>query len=128
MKYSGDNGKIAIYKADAVKDGAVIFLPHVNYTGDYTLRTMSGDKVIQEGLRSIKGVGEKAAAEIEAEKKVNGIFTSYDDFYDRCKSRVVNVRVLRLLKENGALEFNRKKYIGRVTKYNSTLYAKSLQQ
>ena len=128
MKYSGDDGKIAMYKADAVKDGAVIFLPHVNYTGDYALRTMGGDKVIQEGLRSIKGVGEKAAAEIEAEKKANGIFTSYDDFYDRCKSRVVNVRVLRLLKENGALEFDRKKYIGRVTKYNSTLYAKSLQR
>lgn len=128
MKYSGDDGKIAMYKADAVKDGAVIFLPHVNYTGDYALRTMGGDKVIQEGLRSIKGVGEKAAAEIEAEKKANGIFTSYDDFYDRCKSRVVNVRVLRLLKENGALEFNRKKYINRVTKYNSTLYAKSLQR
>ena len=128
MKYSGDDGKIAMYKADAIKDGAVIFLPHVNYTGDYALRTMSGDKVIQEGLRSIKGVGEKAAAEIEAEKKANGIFTSYDDFYDRCKSRVVNVRVLRLLKENGALEFDRKKYIGRVTKYNSTLYAKSLQR
>ncbi|MDD4804749.1 MAG: DNA polymerase III subunit alpha [Candidatus Pacebacteria bacterium] len=126
MKYYNNDAKLATYKIDAVKDNAVIFLPHVNYSGDYTLRKVDGDMVIQEGLRSIKGVGEKAAEFIENERKTNGVFTSYDDFYDRCKSRVVTSRVVQLLKEHGALEFNKKAYIGRVVKYNSTLYAKSV--
>ena len=127
MKYGGDEAKLATYKIDAVKDSAVIFLPHVNYSGDYTLRKVDGDMVIQEGLCSIKGVGEKAAAFIENERKTNGIFTSYDDFYDRCKSRSITTRTIQLLKEYGALEFNKKTYISRVVKYNSALYAKAIQ-
>ena len=126
MKYYTNDVKLATYKIDAVKDNAVIFLPHVNYSGNYTLRKVEGDVVIQEGLCSIKGVGEKAAAFIENERKTNGVFTSYDDFYDRCKSRVVTSRVVQLLKEYGALEFKKKAYIDRVVKYNSTLYAKSI--
>lgn len=126
MKYYTNDAKLATYKIDAVKDNAVIFLPHVNYSGNYTLRKVEGDVVIQEGLCSIKGVGEKAAAFIENERKINGVFTSYDDFYDRCKSRVVTSRVVQLLKEYGALEFHKKAYIDRVIKYNSTLYAKSI--
>lgn len=126
MKYCNNDAKLATYKIDAVKDNAVIFLPHVNYSGDYTLRKVDGDMVIQEGLCSIKGVGEKAAAFIEAERKANGVFTSYDDFYDRCKSRSITTRTIQLLKEFGALELNKKTYIGRVVKYNSTLYAKSV--
>jgi len=126
MKYSGIDAKIAKFKENAVRDNAVLFLPHVNYSADYTLRKIEGEVMIQEGLRSIKGIGEKAAAVIEAERKANGVFTSFDDFYDRCKSRAVTSRVVQILKEQGALEFNKRTYINRVTKYNSTLYAKSI--
>lgn len=127
MKYSGDEAKMAKFKENAVKDNAVLFLPHVNYSADYTLRKVEGEVVIQEGLSSIKGIGEKAAAAIEAERKAHGVFTSFDDFYDRCKSRTITSRVIQILKEQGALEFNKRTYINRVTKYNSTLYAKSNQ-
>lgn len=127
MKYGNDEAKLAKFKENAVKDNAVLFLPHVNYSADYTLRKVEGDMVIQEGLSSIKGVGEKAAAAIEAERKANGVFRNYDDFYDRCKSRVVTSRVVQILKDMGALEFNKKTYISRVTKYNSSLYAKSMK-
>ena len=127
MKYSGDEAKLAKFKENAARDNAVLFLPHVNYSANYTLRRVEGDVVIQEGLSSIKGVGEKAAAAIEAERRANGVFTSYDDFYDRCKSRTVTSRVIQILKEQGALEFNKKTYISRIVKYNSTLYAKSNQ-
>lgn len=127
MKYVGDEAKLAKFKENAVKDNAVLFLPHVNYSADYTLRKMDGEYVIQEGLSSIKGIGEKAAAYIENERRTNGVFRSYDDFYDRCKSRTVTSRVIQILKEQGALEFNKKTYISRVTKYNSTLYAKANQ-
>ncbi len=126
MKYGGDEAKLAKFKEKAIADNAVIFLPHVNYSADYTLRRVEGEMAIQEGLSSIKGVGEKAAAFIEGERKANGVFTSYDDFYDRCKSRVVTTRVIQLLKDYGALEFNKKTYVSRVVKYNSALYAKSV--
>ena len=125
MKYVNDDAKLAKFRENAVKDDALIFLPHVNYSADYSLRRVDGELVIQEGLSSIKGVGEKAAAAIEAERKANGVFVSYDDFYDRCKSRTVTSRVIQILKENGALEFRKKVYISRVTKYNSALLAKA---
>lgn len=128
MKYCGVEGKIAKFSENAVKDGAVIFLPHVNYSADYSLRSYEGDVVIQAGMSSIKNVGEKAAQYIEEERKRGGVFTSYDNFYDRCKSRVVTSRVIEMLQEQGALEFNKKKYINRVIKYNSTLYAKSVNK
>lgn len=127
MKYGNDEAKLAKFKENAVKDNAVLFLPHVNYSADYSLRKVEGEMVIQEGLSSIKGVGEKAADYIEQERKAHGVFTSFDDFYDRCKSRVVTSRVVQILKDMGALEFNKKIYINRVTKYNSALYAKSMK-
>lgn len=126
MKYTNDDAKLAKFKENAIKDNAVVFLPHVNYSADYSLRKVEGEMVIQEGLSSIKGVGEKAAAFIEEERKTHGVFTSYDDFYDRCKSRVVTSRVVQILKEQGALEFNKKSYISRVTKYNGALYARAM--
>lgn len=125
MKYTDDEAKIFKFKENAVKDDAIIFLPHVNYSADYSLRKIDGDTVIQEGLKSIKGIGEKAAAYIEEERKKNGVFTSFDNFYDRCKSRAVTSRVIEILKEQGALEFNKKTYISRVTKLNSSLYARA---
>lgn len=125
MKYNGEEEKLAKFKENAVKNNVIIFLPHVNYSADFSLRKIDGDTVIQEGLSSIKGIGEKAANFIIEERKRNGIFTSYDNFYDRCKGRAVTTKVISLLDEAGALNFNKKKYLQRVTKYNSTLYAKS---
>ena len=110
---------------EAVEDGSLIFLPHVNYSADFSLRKVEGEKVIQMGLTSIKGVGAKCAKSIEDEKKANGIFTSFDDFYDRCKGRAVTSRVIDILKEQGALEFDKKTYLSRVTKYNSSLYSRA---
>lgn len=115
------------FMAEACNDGIVIFLPHVNYSANFSMRKVDGEYVIQKGLSSIKGVGEKAASFIEQERKKNGIFTSYDDFYDRCKSRVVTSRVVDILKKEGALEFKKKVYIERVTKYNSSLFSRSVQ-
>lgn len=128
MKYCGDEGKRIKFQENAVLDGAIVFLPHVNYSAICSLRKVSGDRVIQEGLSSIKGVGEKAAQFIEDERRKNGVFVSFDDFYDRCKSRVVTSRVVELLKEAGALEFKKDVYIERVTKYNSALYSRAVQK
>ena len=75
----------------------------------------------------MKGVGEKAAQFILAERKRNGVFTSFDNFYDRCKGRVVTSKVVDILKEQGALEFNKRVYIKRVTAYNSSLYSRAIR-
>lgn len=128
-KYAPSDSDRWKYTANAVNDGALIFLPHVNYTADYALRKVEGDVVIQEGLSSIKHVGQKAAAFIENERKKNGPYKSYDEFIERCKVKgsAVNKRTIEQLLEFGALEFNKKTYISRVVKYNSTLYAKGLR-
>jgi DNA polymerase-3 subunit alpha len=123
MKYADNDADIFKYSQFAVKDGAVVMLPHVNYSAKTSLRKMDGEDVIQQGLSIIKGIGEKAAETIEEERR-KGVFKSYDDFYDRCKGRSVTKGVIKILKEQGALEFNKNKYMSRVVKYNSTLMAR----
>lgn len=126
IKYAKDDSDFYKYCENAVGDGAVIFLPHVNYSkSKASLRKIDGEFAIQQGLSSIKGVGEVAAKAIVEERKENGIFTSYDNFLDRIQGRKVNKKVLGLLIESGALEFKKSIYISRVKKYNSTLYAKA---
>lgn len=126
IKYAPTDSDYDKFCHNAVKDGCVIFLPHVNYSTErMRMRKVEGESCLQRGLSEIKDVGEKAAVEIVAERKRNGIFKSYDDFYDRCKSRVVNAKVLRVLQEQGALCFDKNIYINRVTKYNSALYGRA---
>ena len=88
------------------------------------MKRIEDDNGIMLGLTSIKGVGQKAADAIVAERKAHGIFRSFDDFYDRCKKGPVNSRVVDLLIENGATELNKKRYMNRVVKFNSSLYSR----
>lgn len=126
LKYAKNDSEYDKFCARAVNDGSVVFLPHVNYSSEKTrLRKVDNESCLQQGLSDIKGVGEKAASYIFDERKKNGIFTSFDNFYDRCKSRTVTSRVISILKEQGALEFNKKTYLNRVTKYNSALYSRA---
>ncbi len=127
LKYASNDADLMRYKIDAVKEENIILLPHVNRTANYSITKLDGELALQEGLISIKNVGEKAAIAIEAERKKNGIFKNIDDFIDRVPKRVVNARVVNALLEAGALEFNKKKYISRVKKYNSTLYMKGMR-
>ena len=126
LKYARDDSEMGRFQSFAVADGSIIFLPHVNWSDPKTkLRKMEGEKVIQLGLSTIKNVGEKACIQIKEERDKNGVFRSYDDFYDRCKSRLVTSRVIDALFEAGALQFNKSIYISGVTKYNSSLMARS---
>jgi DNA polymerase-3 subunit alpha len=123
LKYEGDDSKVEIYKSCAVRDGCIIFLPHVNGKAQFRITKVSGDDVIQEGLSSIKNVGLKSAQVIEQ----LGPYKDENDFILRVPKRAVNARVMEALKNAGALEFNRNKFIKRVVAYNSTLYSKNLQ-
>lgn len=129
IKYAKDDSNFAKYCENAVIDGAVVFLPHVNYSKEKTsLRKIDGEFAIQQGLSAIKGVGEVAASVIVEERKKNGIFTDIDNFIDRLavnpKGSKVNKRIINLLIEYGALDFDKKLYISKVKKYNSALYSR----
>lgn len=121
MKYANNDADLYRYSKLAVKDNVVVMLPHVNYTAETSMRQVDGENVLQQGLSILKDVGQKAAEAIEEERKKNGAFKDYDDFYDRCKGRAVTTRTINVLKEHGALEFNKKRYLSRVIKYNSSL-------
>lgn len=127
-KYAPRESDLFKFNAQAAADGIVLFIPHVNYSADYTLREIDGEQVIQEGTASIKFVGEKAAHFIEQERLKNGNYKSLDNFLERCqvKGSNVNKRVIEQLLASGALEFNKKVYLNRVTKYNSVLYMKGV--
>ena len=128
MKYAKNESNFYKFCCNAVRDGAVVFLPHVNYSKEKTsIRKVDGEMCLQQGLADIKGVGEKAAQAIMNERKEHGIFINFDDFYDRCtgyKGSPVNKGVIEKLKEAGALEFKKKTYISRVTQYNASLYSR----
>ena len=125
IKYANNDGERERFCNVAVKEDTVLFLPHINYSHPYTsIRVVDGERVLQKGLVDIKGIGEKAAECIYAERRKNGIFHSYDDFYDRCKSRTVTQKVINILLEQGALEFNKKRYIQKTITYNSSLYSR----
>lgn len=126
IKYARTDQERDEFCNEAVKSDNVIFLPHVNYSKPSTsIRKVDGELVLQQGLTAIKGIGEKAAQFIVDERHRNGVFVSYDDFYDRCVGRTVNKKVLNLLLEHGALEFKKKTYVKRVTAYNSALYSRA---
>lgn len=127
MKWEQDERKRAEFMAEASRDGIVIFIPHVNYSADFSIRNVEGEGIVQMGYSIIKNVGEKASLEIEKERKANGPFKSYDDFVDRVPKRSVNSRVVESLLADGALEFDKKTYMSRVIKFNSTLYMKGMR-
>lgn len=129
LKYAANEGALATLKVEAVKEGNIILLPHVNYGAKYQIVNVEGESALAEGLSNIKNVGAKAAEFIEKEKLKNGRFKNKEDFMERIKvpKTPVNVGVIKALEEVGALVFNKKVYFERVQKYNSTLYMKGMR-
>ena len=130
IKYAKNDSEFAKYCENAVKDGGVVFLPHVNYSlAKSSLRKVDGEFAIQQGLTAIKGIGEVAAQVIVDERRNGGVFINVDNFLDRIEANPngskVNKKVKELLIEYGALDFNKKLYISKVKKYNSALYARA---
>jgi DNA polymerase-3 subunit alpha len=121
LKYANDADLYRL-KAEAVKDGNVILIPHVNYGTRFSIVEIEGENALAEGLINIKGVGEKAALSIEEEKKKHGKFTSRENFLERVPKRTVNAGTVKALEESGALVFDKNTYFERVKKYNSRLY------
>jgi DNA polymerase-3 subunit alpha len=121
LKYENKEDKLQNQESLAIEDGCIVLLPHVNQTAEYSITKYDGEDVIVKGLSSIKNVGDKAAEAIEADRRKNGDFTDVREFKQRMSSRSVNSRCIEALINEGALEFNRKKYLNRTEKYNLSL-------
>ena len=114
------------YRAMAVKSGCVVLLPHVNGTAEYSVSDKFGSMCLQEGLSNVDFVGLKAAQIIEEERIKHGDYESFPDFKSRLPRRVVTARVLNALENAGALEFNDRKYLARVEKYNAAMFGRGM--
>ena len=127
LKWENNAEKTIKQEIGAVQDGCIILLPHVNGPIEYGLVEYDGELVIQKGLSTIKGIGEKAAAKIVEEREKNGKFKNYKDFCDRCEAtKIANIKTVAALEKEGALDFNQKRWLARVEKYNVSLYGRSL--
>lgn len=127
IKYAKNDADEVKFCVQAFANDIAVFTPHMNHSDSKTcMRVYDGEKIIQKGLSTIKGVGEKAGDFIQAEREQNGKFKNYDDFEERCKCRSVTSKVRTLLLECGACDTNHKRYINRVIKYNKTLALKGV--
>lgn len=128
LRYEGKQENRQKYVAAAYKAGCHIATPHVNWGAFYSHswgclhpvpteenllatseRFPKGVKhieFIQEGLTNIPGIGEAIALAIQEEARVNGPFTSDEDFRARMPIRTVNKRAYELLQTYGALCFD----------------------
>lgn len=125
LKYCPLESNIFQLESQAIMDGNVILLPHVNGGAEYSLRKIDGEYCIQRGLTSIKGIGAKVAQVIEQERKANGKFKSTWDLEERVPARILNNRVFNLLKEAGALEWDKEVFFDRTIKLNSAILSKT---
>ena len=123
LKFEEVEFKREAYKSEAVREGCIVLMPHVNGGRRFALVELEGEKVIQEGISSIKNIGEKTASEIER----LGPYSCYDDFMEAVPKRIRNIKVLEALEKAGALEFNKKKLLNNVVRYNSYLYSKNFR-
>lgn len=124
LKYCPNDKNIFQLERDAVKDGCVILTPHVNGSMRYSIKSIKGEKCIMQGLSDVKGIGVKAAQAIYKERKRGGQYTSIWDMEERLPKRILNAKVIQILKDCGAVQFNQKQYFDRVFKYNVNLSSK----
>jgi DNA polymerase III alpha subunit len=115
--------KRAMYEAAAAQEDNLILLPHVNGCVNYGISEIEGEKCIQKGLISIKGIGQKTAEKIIEHTP----FESEKDFKERVPGRYSSDNVVKKLKEEGALEFRRKRFWSRIIKYNKYLHFKQIK-
>lgn len=124
LKYAANESDLFRLKIEAVREGNIILIPHVNYGAKYSIVQVEGENALAEGLSNIKNVGAKAAEVIEQERLANGKFKNREDFLNRIKYKgsPVNVGVIKALEEAGALVFSKSTYFERVKKWNSQMY------
>jgi DNA polymerase-3 subunit alpha len=89
------------YAAEAERLGIRLLGPDVNLSGESF--SIADGKIIA-GFSSVKGVGEKAAAEIVEARIAGGKFRDFFDFLSRTPRRTVNKKIVEALAFAGAFD------------------------
>jgi len=100
------------YQRSAAFDGLIFLPPHINATQGFSIE----DNAIRVGYRTLPGVGEKAAAEIQAH-------APYETPHEilNLPRRTVNTRVIKVLHHEGALIMDQDRFMKHAVKYNEEL-------
>ena len=97
----GNFDKLPGLVAEAADQGLKVLPPDVNFS---LARFSPGDNSIRYGLGGIKGVGTQAGESIVAERKRNGLYKSFMDFFERMDASVVKKPALEALVKAGAFD------------------------
>jgi DNA polymerase-3 subunit alpha len=93
--------KLCLFVDDLRRLGLELLPPDVNHSrADFSVE---GGKV-RYALGALKGVGEKAMADLVADREAQGPFTTLDDFAERIDPRLLNRRQLESLAAAGAFD------------------------
>jgi len=97
--------KLAVFIDDMRRSETVYLPPCINRSeADFTVEPHGEGHAVRYALGALKGVGEKAMAELVAERTRNGPFRSLDDFVARVDPRVLNKRQIECLAAAGAFD------------------------
>jgi DNA polymerase-3 subunit alpha len=101
-----DTAKIALYAADARRQGLAVLPPDINQSGlDFTIETTAdGAAAIRFGLAAVKNVGAGAVQAILDARAAHGPFQTLDAFCQQVDLRQVGKRPLECLIKVGALD------------------------
>lgn len=97
----GDSADIVTYTQDAAAMGIKVLPVDINHS-DANFTVEGGD--IRFGLSAVKGMGDGAAAAIEAERKRGGPFRDLFDFTARVDGKTANKGALEAMIKSGAMD------------------------
>lgn len=98
-----DIEKITFALAEAQSMGLKVLPPDVNQSFvDFGVIADTGD--ISYALASIKNVGRGATERIVEERKIHGLYQSFEDFLCRLGNQVLNKKIIESLSKAGALD------------------------
>lgn len=99
--YMGNSDRLIKYIASCNRSGIPVLPPDVNSSN---LEFTPLDEGVRFGLAGIRGVGEKVAESIIAEREKNGPYTSLHDFVHRVDVSAYNRKTLEALVKSGAFD------------------------
>ncbi|MBR0056668.1 MAG: DNA polymerase III subunit alpha [Kiritimatiellae bacterium] len=97
----GNAEKVAALVAECADMGMKVVPPDINFS---LVRFSPGENQVRFGLHGVNNVGRLAAEAIVAERKANGIFRSFVEFFERVDSAVVKKRDVESLVKAGAFD------------------------
>jgi DNA polymerase-3 subunit alpha len=101
----GQTDKLCVFADDMRRLGVACLPPSIaESAADFTVEAHGGGLAVRYALGALRGVGERAMADLVADRDARGPFRSIEDFADRIDARTLNRRQLESLAAAGAFE------------------------